>query len=185
MTAAPELLPPVWLLDVDETLNVNNPGWSGSALGRGEATWGRTGERFSMRWAKDLLDKIRHLHTSGQVEVRWCTTWCPYADEIERLMRLPVLARALTDEVALDQSPTGTDSGKLTAALKILADGRRLIWTDDTAVPRPPSPVRAELVNTGRALLIRPAGNRGLQPEDIGLIEGWILGSFIRLGGKP
>lgn len=53
---------------------------------------------------------------------------------------------------------------KLTQARDVLAEGSRLIWTDDTEVPES-GPVYEELTADGRALLIRPSGRRGLRRE--------------------
>ncbi len=65
-------LRPVWLLDVDGVINVPRPGWnaaprSGNACSAGTA--------FRIRWAPALLDRIRALHHTGSVEIRWCSTW--------------------------------------------------------------------------------------------------------------
>jgi hypothetical protein len=72
---------------------------------------------------------------SGTVEIRWCTTWCPHADQLERLFRLPELERALD----MDPVPPAPDSWplKLAAARAVLGEGRTLVWTDDDAIPGP------------------------------------------------
>ena len=57
----------------------------------------------------------------------------------------------------------------------MLAEGRRLIWTDDEALP-PPGPERDELTTDNRALLIAPRPARGLQPEDLDHIERFATG---------
>jgi hypothetical protein len=164
---------PVWLLDVDGVLNVTRPGWRASP-DRGYAY--AQGTSWPMRWSPKLVDRIRKAHTSGLVEVRWCTTWCPYAEQLERLFALPELARALSGSTI----PGGavSDAMKLAAAYEVLNDGHRLVWTDDTAIPDD-GPDRAELLNRG-ALLIRPLSRRGLQPGDLDQIE-----AFARSNGSP
>jgi hypothetical protein len=158
---------PVWLLDVDGVVNTTSPGW-GAAPG-GSLVWsGADNMSYLLCWAPLLVDRIRALHTGGKVEVRWCTTWCPEAERLEKLWQLPELARALDAE----PMPRGPECWplKLAAARDVLAEGRRLIWTDDEALP-PPGPDRDELTADGRALLIAPRANRGLQPAELELIE--------------
>ncbi|MDT5033211.1 MAG: hypothetical protein QOC94_3382 [Actinoplanes sp.] len=159
--------PPVWLLDVDGVLNASRPGWDGTPQRR--SVWSRTDQAsYPLRWSPVLIDRIRALHVDGRAEVRWCTTWCPDADELEHLWRLPELERALT----ADPMPRGVACWplKLAAARAVLADGRRLIWTDDDAQPKP-GPDRDELTANGLALLIAPRPNRGLSPQDLDRIE--------------
>lgn len=119
-----------------------------------------------MRWSPPLIDRIRILHTSGAVEARWCTTWCAFADQLERLWSLPPLHRAFTDRV----NGRAASLAKLAAARQVLADGRRLIWTDDTETPTS-GDVHDELTAGGRGLLIAPQPSRGLRPEHMDSIE--------------
>lgn len=142
--------PPVWLLDVDGVINTRRPLW-GPQLCRGVAR--SEGVDWPLRWAPALITRIRRLSAAGLVEVRWCSTWCPDADALERLFGLPAYARALTP-ADLDTAED-TDLLKLAAARRVLAARRRLIWTDDTAVPLP-GPLATALTAGGRALLIRP-----------------------------
>lgn len=100
--------------------------------------------------------------------VRWCSTWCADAHRLEHLWRLPPLDRA----ISADPMPRGVACGplKLAAARAVLAEGRRLIWTDDQVLPEP-GPLHDDLTSDGRALLIAPRPTRGLQPEDLDRIE--------------
>ncbi|HYY11923.1 MAG TPA: hypothetical protein VE781_13375 [Kineosporiaceae bacterium] len=70
---------------------------------------------------------------------------------------------------------------KRAAAERTLAEGRRLVWTDDDAIPEAWL-AREDLA--GRALLVAPRPGRGLQPEHLDLIE-----AFVGVGspapGKP
>ena len=154
---------PVWLLDVDGVLNAPRPGW-GAAPRSGTAY--STGQPFRLRWAPALATRIRAVHGSGLVDIRWCSTWCSDADQVERLLGLPCLDRAWHHPI----STTAAAIAKLAAARAVLDLGRRLIWTDDAAVPTS-GPVRDELTATGRALLIAPIPSRGLQPEDLDAID--------------
>ncbi|WFE26462.1 hypothetical protein O7623_24530 [Solwaraspora sp. WMMD791] len=58
----------------------------------------------------------------------------------------------------------------LDAAREVVAQGRPLIWTDDAETPTN-GPVYEELTASGRALLIAPLPNRGLQPAHLDQIE--------------
>ena len=80
----------------------------------------------------------------------------------------PRSARALT--AAELYTADDADPVKLAAARRILAEGRRLVWTDDTAVPAS-GPLVNELTAGGRGLLIRPHPRRGLRPRDLARIE--------------
>jgi hypothetical protein len=124
------------------------------------------GAGWKVRWAPKLVDRIRTLVVAGRVDVRWCSTWCPWADQFERLWRLPALGRAFNVPI----NGAEASVAKLAAARQVLAEGRRLIWTDDMEVPLS-GPLHEELAAGGRALLIRPEGRRGLQPAHMDLIE--------------
>ncbi|MBG0825226.1 hypothetical protein HS048_31540 [Planomonospora sp. ID91781] len=168
---------PVWLLDVDGVINVARPGW-GDVPRSGTAYSG--GGAYRMRWAPALIDRIRALHRAGGVEIRWCSTWCADADQVERLFALPLLARAWTDHL----SAVVAAEAKLAAARRILAQERRLIWTDDVETPTC-GPVYDELTESGRALLIAPSPRRGLQPDDLAAIETFVSTSVNEGLGGP
>jgi hypothetical protein len=155
--------PPIWLLDVDGVINATKPGWGAAPR---KATAYAAGTGWTMRWAPALIDRIHQLRTAGLVEIHWCTTWCAYADQLERMWHLPPLTRAFTEDINGEEA----SQAKLAAARRVIADGRRLIWTDDVEVPKS-GPLHDELTADGRALLIRPGGRRGLQSADLDAIE--------------
>lgn len=167
---------PIWLLDVDGVLNATRPGWS-DAPRNGTAYGG--GHPYRLRWAPALITRIRALHQAGSVTLRWCSTWCADADQVELLFALPQLERAWTDPISHSAAP----AAKLAAAHTVLDQGHRLIWTDDDAVP-PSGPVHDELVATGRALLIAPLANRGLQPEHLDAIEAFVSDTNVPDSGR-
>ena len=156
----------VWLLDVDGVLNTRRPGWNGPPR-RGFAF--SEGRPFLMRWAPALMQRIRAVHASGRVQIRWCTTWCPESDQLERLFDLPHFDRVWTEQI------NGLAAGlaKLDAAYDVLAQGHRLVWTDDQEVPAEGA-IYEELTAGGRCLLIAPKPNRGLQPDHLDLIEQFV-----------
>jgi len=155
---------PVWLLDVDGVIN-GHPRFAG---------WGRPPVKTSpgpVYYEPQLIDRIRALHQSGTVEVRWSTTWCGYPVQLKQLGEVLGLdlASAFGDR---PMSKTWADL-KVDAALAVLAEGRRLIWTDDSEVDagRRLFPEIAAAEAEGRALLIEPVSQRGLQPEHVDQIE--------------
>lgn len=165
LAAADAIQPPVWLLDVDGVVNASRPGWGGAP--RKVHVWSPSdSSENTVSWAPPLVDRIRVLHNTGRVEVRWCSSWCADADVLERLWRLPALERAFTEPFGLEAAARV----KIASARQVINDGRRLIWTDDTAVPIS-GELFDELTKGGRALLIRPNGRRGLQPGDLDAIE--------------
>lgn len=153
----------VWLLDVDGVINVSRPGW-GAAPRSGYAYAG--GQGFRIRWAPALVARIRALHEADRVEIRWCSTWCSDAGQIEDLLGLPPLARSWTEE----RFGSAASMAKLATARAVLAQGNRLVWTDDVETLTS-GPVFEELAGRGQALLIAPSPVRGLQPEHLEQIE--------------
>ncbi len=155
---------PLWLLDIDGVINANKPGWS--APPRRIRCAG-----FVIRWAPALIDRIRSLHRDGVVEVRWSSTWCGFPPQLDELSaRL-----GLRLESAFGDRPAHLCWGdmKANAALDAVREGRRLIWTDDDEVgaARELFTLLADAARDGRALLIAPRSNRGLQPADLDAIE--------------
>lgn len=162
--------PPVWLLDVDGVVNAPRPGWH-AAPQRADVWSDEDNCEYPLRWAPGLVTMIRELHRHGLVEVRWCTTWCPDAARLETLWRLPALDRALPDATL----PKGPDCWplKLTAAHHVLESGRRLVWSDDEAIPYGDLALDTAVAE-GRALLLRPSSRTGLQPADMDTIEAFL-----------
>ncbi|WP_047891756.1 hypothetical protein [Micromonospora sp. RV43] len=156
-------LPPVWLLDVDGVINASRPGWN-AVPWKGYAYENAT--EHKIRWAPQLIARIYELHRASLVEIRWCSTWCAYADQLERLFRLPPLGRAFHDDVR----GIAASIAKLAAVRQVLAERRPLIWTDDDETPTA-GPLYDELTAGGQALLIRPRTGRGLRPQHLDAIE--------------
>lgn len=145
-----------WLLDIDGVINANKPGWSAAPRRVRRAG-------FVVRWAPALIERIRDLRRTGAVEIRWASTWCGFPEQLEELgSRIGLrLDPAFTDRPA---SKTWAEM-KAESAVAVLAAGNRLIWTDDDEAGIAPDfyPAIADAVRDGRALLIAPRPNRGLQ----------------------
>lgn len=161
-----EDLRPVWLLDVDGVLNIDEPSW-GAELTEGYA---RDDDRgYEMRWVAPAIDRVRALAKAGTVDIRWCTTWCAWAEELEQLWDLPQLGRAFLDKV----NGRVAMLAKQAAARQVRQGGRRLIWTDDDVTPVA-GRLFEELTAGRQALLIQPDFRIGLQPEHFDLIEAFV-----------
>lgn len=161
--------PPIWLLDIDGVINANKPGWS--APPRRTRCAG-----FVIRWAPALIARITQLRNTGAVDIRWSSTWCGYPDQLDELSR----HLGLNLDPAFGDRPAALCWGemKANAALDVLRDGRRLVWTDDDEVDaaRNLVPLLATAETEGRALLIEPRSNRGLQPVDLDRIAAFAAG---------
>ncbi|WP_067702097.1 hypothetical protein [Actinoplanes awajinensis] len=157
--------PPVWLLDVDGVLNAYRAGWY-SAPRVIQVYSTADAYDYRIRYEPRLIAAIGRLHVTGRAEVTWCSTWCSDAAALEQALGLPELPRAFTEPF------TGPDASraKLAAAQRVIAAGRRLIWTDDVEID-----VHADVCTpwaaTGGALLISPDAGRGLRARDLRRIE--------------
>lgn len=160
---APELAVPVWLLDVDGVINANRPEWGAAPR---QATAYTPSGSWKLRWAPALVAQIRAWHREGRVEVRWATTWCPDAGQLEHLWGLPPLHRCLSDDEAADRQLAS--AAKLRAALAVVElEGRPLIWTDDDAIPTE-GPELDRLRDAPQlTLLLAPQQNRGLSRQHV------------------
>jgi hypothetical protein len=161
---------PVWLLDVDGVLNAAKAGW-GAVPRSGHAT--SCGIEFRIRWSDDCVERIRQLHDGGRVEVRWATTWVGETTRIQELLALPHFDDAFTKDDM--RRLGGSTAAKRHAALDVVQSGRRLIWTDDDAIPARGALLRTVLEEAG-GLLIAPRSSRGLRPGDLARIEGYCCG---------
>lgn len=167
---APRVTRPVWLLDVDGVLNASRPGWGGPPRTR---TAYAEGLAWRMRYAPALIDRIRAVTGARLAEVRWATTWVPYADQVERAMGLPSLPLAFT---AADIEAAGSARAAKEAAARAVVhkERRPLVWTDDDVVPDDEA-LRAPYQAPGvPALLLRPDGRRGLRPADMDAVEAFL-----------
>lgn len=168
---------PIWFLDVDGVINAYDGAWVPHSQVTSHMSVG--GRRYKIKWERLLVSWIKKLSSAGLVDVRWSSTWCLAPSELERVFNLK-LPNAFTVDI-----PDGVDPCsiairmqipelKLNAVRDALAAGRRVIWTDDDEVPSPWSALHADLTRGGRALLIKPDSDLGLQPEHVDEIERWI-----------
>lgn len=160
---------PVWLLDVDGVINVDQPSAWGVKSEKAQVEISET-ERYEMRWAPPLITEIRKIHVGDLAQVMWCSTWCQWASKLEMLWRLPRFDRAFEIHDGYRQMR----EHKVKAARSVLASGRPLIWTDDDAFPTRPSELSE--FRGSDTLLIAPNPIMGLKPQHIATIRAFCLG---------
>jgi hypothetical protein len=154
--------PIVWLLDVDGVINASRPGWS-AAPKSGYAY--ANSNSWKMRWSPSLIRRIRDVFNGGSVEILWATTWVGHTEGLERLFGLPALLSARSQSMSTPY--------KRMAAEDVVNSGRKLIWTDDEAIPTAGS-LYAKLIEA-ESLLIAPKPSRGLRPEHLDEIDRYVL----------
>lgn len=168
-------LRPVWLLDVDGVLNSlgGAPNPRSLKLGTAKQKYLKTKSgTYRLRVNNDLVDFVNRMNDSDLVEVRWCTTWSDEANT--------VFAPAFGFPQLLVGAKPPTDTGrwddynwKSNAARRVLNSGRRLVWTDDDAIP---SWFDEEVSSYSKGhLLVRPNPEVGLTPADCAGIEKFLL----------
>jgi hypothetical protein len=160
---------PIWLLDVDGVVNAWDAGW-GEPQRVQKVMSKSAGRSFNLHWAPELIARIQQIQRDGLAEIRWCTTWCPDAGVLENLWQLPALPRAWESRPLNGRAAA---MAKLGAACQVLAEKRRLVWTDDGEAPES-GELYDRLTFDGQALLIAPDHRRGLQPEDLDRIEAFV-----------
>lgn len=152
----------VWLLDVDgvlmPSLSGDDTAWS---------TWadGLIDLDPPIRVAIGVLDFLHRAHASGRVEIRWCTTWQQLAPE----MLAPALE--LPDWPYEPLAHCGGRWDKALVVERYLAEGRRIVWTDDQIheYARCDETLRTTL-NAANLTWVCPPATSGLRRVDLEVI---------------
>lgn len=160
---------PVWLLDIDGVINTSRPGWGSSPIVRNIVV---DGIEYRIKWASELITRIRRITSSEEVEVVWCSSWDKHVRLLEELWNLPQLGRVSME----NGNPNKVLELKTKAALDLWIYNRRFIWTDDEVVPTEGDELHSLLTHENRSLLIKPKTRKGLQPGDVDRIEKFIYG---------
>jgi hypothetical protein len=118
---------PIWLMDVDGVLNAFDE--SVPVIGDWSDWEVFTARGFPMRYSPSMIKRIRALHDSGVVEVRWLTTWGRYANTDLTQFGLPELK-------VQAEMPFRERHGwwKLPVVQQLFEKGRTIVWTDDDIV---------------------------------------------------
>lgn len=160
---------PIWLLDVDGVLNAFDD--RGPVLGDWDDWEFFSARGFPMRYSPAMCSRIRALHETGQVEIRWLTTWGRHANTDLTPMGFPQL------KVAAEQPLRGKGGWwKFPPAKELFDAGHALIWTDDdlTSSQGAVSWLR-HITTTDRANDVRAYAPQGaISQQDMGDIEAWL-----------
>jgi len=165
---------PMLLLDVDGVLNAPRfdlpAGWRrGIFMG------------YVLSWDPTVTARLRELHVSGRVEIRWLTTWAGNAD---RLLAEPMgLPRGLITYAEEGVGPTGfggsvggrTGWWKLSIAREVAASepDRRIVWIDDDLAEQA-AETGAWLAAHPHVLVVAPDLFVGLTHAQLDEIEAWV-----------
>ncbi|GIE30930.1 hypothetical protein Ait01nite_039750 [Actinoplanes italicus] len=160
---------PVWLLDVDGVVNAFRAGWyTGPRLVQVYSA--ADDYLYRIRYEPRVLEMIRRVHEGGLAEVTWCSTWCGDATALEQGLGLPELPRAFASTAAGEAAC----QAKAAAARRVIASGRRLVWTDDVEIAHHAGECGTWTAD-GRALVVAPNESRGLRPRDLRRIEEFLV----------
>lgn len=158
----------VFLLDVDGVINATRPGWSAAPFS-GKAFCTDLGRWYKMRWAPQLISRLRMLLKNSYLTIVWATSWCGDTDQLEELFKLLALPSAASKRMHRVD--------KADAALAVLKAGDRLIWADDEFVPEPGEDLYDELMSYPDVLLLKPDAQRGLRPSHLDQVDEFMLRS--------
>ncbi|MEU8003466.1 hypothetical protein AB0B66_20105 [Catellatospora sp. NPDC049111] len=181
---------PIWLLDIDGVINAvtdlpDRRVWRGHQ-------WVRTAAASNedIEWpilaATPVLDFLRRVHEQGRAEIWWHSTWQHNSVNVGTALGLPSWpVRDCPEFVSMDAvlaSPLVTRKHtwwKLPAALRVLDEGRPLLWTDDDVRHQ----LRAADTRRwgNRALVLAPPVQAGLTPRQLRRIDRWLR----RWPGRP
>lgn len=129
---------PVWLLDIDGVINAavgpKRPPTHAWPAAEWIDTKAQNGTTWRILAARPVVEFIREVHESGRAEIRWHTTWQDLAGEVGRAVGLPEFAVQEAPEFHQIAEQLRRDRWwKLPAVWRVLAEGRRVLWTDDDA----------------------------------------------------
>lgn len=169
---------PVWLLDIDGVVN---------ALAREPVCGSWPPEQWAQHVvradipgsgrmllpifvAQPVLDFVTAVHASGAAEVVWHSTWREAAvTDLAPVLGLPRFPVSVAPEWTARPRDVWW---KLPAAQRVVASGRRLVWTDDDIAVVPDQV--AELAARADTLLISPDPVTGLIPEQLSAIADFL-----------
>lgn len=165
---------PVWLLDVDEVLNVNP--------GRGRSlpfhVWPKdqwrerkvrsNGTQYTIIIAEPVLEFVRMVHEQELATIKWHTSWQHDVHDLARrfdLPHLPILD-AETEFAVWNQQRETVRGGwwKLPAVWREVDAGHKVVWTDDEVLMWLTTEQYQALVAAGAHIII-PMMNVGLTPK--------------------
>jgi hypothetical protein len=169
---------PVWLLDIDGVVNAVSTvpvesvwpadTWLQRIVPADIPELGRM--VLPILAARPVLDFVRRVVDAGAAEVHWHSTWREAAvSDLAPALGLPAIPVSVAPEWT--QRPVGM-WWKLPAAQRVVASGRRLVWTDDDIAMF--APELDEFAGRDDALLIAPGRDTGLAPDELDRIAAFL-----------
>ncbi len=168
---------PIWLLDIDGVLNATSMKLPTHIYPT--AAWTRQHvDGFQITAAKPVLDLLCKVHEEGLAEIRWHTTWQDRAPDVGAAFGLPEFDVQWTDEwpdsgeKAAQRIMAGYPNWwKHPAVYRLVASGRKVLWTDDDIFGSLPAVHRQNLKKIGKVRMVSPTSLYGLQPGELRLIS--------------
>lgn len=169
---------PVWLLDIDGVVN---------ALARGPVHGSWPASQWSQHVvradipgsgrmvlpifvAQPVLDFVMRVQAVGAAEVVWHSTWREAAvTDLSPVIGLPTIPVSVAPEWTARPRDVWW---KLPAAQRVVASGRRLVWTDDDIAVVPDQV--AALAARDDTLLISPDPQTGLTADHLAAIADFL-----------
>lgn len=161
--------PPLWLLDVDGVVNaVCHPAPPGYLRRRING--------FVITWNPDVVARMKQLHETGAVEIRWLTTWCHNAaNMIAPGLGLPLDCAVEGAEDHLDRDIQGWWKSVTAKRLSDAEPDRPLIWTDDDLdYAERNGEVNWLRERSGATFAYAPDWKQGITPQYLDRIEAFI-----------
>lgn len=182
---------PVMLLDIDGVLNAMSKEpprnvWPVEAWQRAKIP-SSDGIEYPFMWAKPVVEWLNRLHDSGDVEIRWHTTWQHEALTVGEVLGLPVFRVHDCPEFVEGQANGSALVARLLreglprwwkypAAERVLSDeGCRMIWIDDDINYQLTLGVRRTLRATYNVEFVSPNERTGLTTKHMLKVESAIL----------
>lgn len=182
---------PVLLLDVDGVVNAMSKQapthvWPADVWRRAKIQ-ARDGMEYPFLWAIPVVEWLTRLHESGDVEIRWHTTWQHEALEVGKVLGLPEFKVQECPEFAEYERNGSELSAKLIsacmpgwwkypAAENLVSDeGRRVIWIDDDIDYQITAGGRRALKAIYNLVLVCPNERTGIIPKHMVKVEAAIL----------
>lgn len=182
---------PVLLLDVDGVVNAMSKQapthvWPAKVWQRAKIR-ASNGMEYPFLWAIPVVEWLTRLHESGDVDIRWHTTWQHEAMRVGERLGLPEFTVLECPEFAEARRNGSALVARLLreglprwwkypAAERVLSDeGSRMIWIDDDIDYQISAGARRTLKSVYNVELVCPGERTGLLPKHMLRVEAVIL----------
>jgi len=182
---------PVLLLDIDGVVNAMSKKVPVKVWPADVWHWTKVqapdGGQYPIFWATPVVDWLTRLHESGDVEIRWHSTWQEASLEVGEAVGLPVFKVHECPEYAEGHANGSALVARLLreglprwwkypAAERVLTDeGSRTIWIDDDIDYQLSASTRRTLEAVYNIELVCPDERTGLMPKHMRRVDAVIL----------